>query len=175
MEFGRRLRRVLGPYAQGSRTRPDAGLRTGTEGDGRTSAGHGAASAPDFAGAQLSAALARPRHAGIFEALHRLDAGLAPDALRELTEWLREEYRSAYTDFPVGWIAVCGLGPPYVDHRLDLTMAILQHYTPAEVVPEPYARARMIVRTGAYPLVEVYASGALVPVRPDGVVHTRGL
>ncbi|MFF6883550.1 hypothetical protein ACFY9F_10220 [Streptomyces sp. NPDC012421] len=54
-------------------------------------------------------------------------------------------------------------------------MAILQHYTPADVVPEPYARARMIVRTGAYPLVEVYASGALVPVRPDGVVHTRGL
>lgn len=102
-------------------------------------------------------------------------AGLSPEALRELTDWIREEYQSEYGDFPVGWIAVCGLGPPYVDHRLDLTMAILQHYTPGDVLPEPYARARMLVRTGAYPLVEVYASGALVPVPPDGVVYTRGM
>ncbi|SBV05632.1 hypothetical protein YW5DRAFT_03032 [Streptomyces sp. Ncost-T6T-1] len=161
MEFGQRLRRVLGPFARETQT-PMASR-------------NGNATAPSTTGGQLASGLARPRHAGLFEALHRLDAGLSPEALRELTEWIREEYRSEYGDFPVGWLAVCGLGPPYVDHRLDLTMAILQHYTPGDVLPEPYARARILIRTGAYPLVEVYASGALVPVPPDGVVHTRGM
>ncbi|MGW6690606.1 hypothetical protein [Streptomyces sp. NPDC054961] len=161
MEFGQRLRRVLGPFER--------------ESANRAAAGPNQSAAAGAAAGQLAAGLARPRHAGLFEALHRLDAGLSPEALRELTEWIREEYRNEYGDFPVGWIAVCGLGPPYVDHRLDLTMAVLQHYTPADLPPEPYARARTLIRTGAYPLVEVYASGALVPVPPDGVVYTRGL
>jgi hypothetical protein len=37
-------------------------------------------------------------------------------------------------------------------------------------MPEPFAQARMLVRTGAYAFVEVYASGELHPVRQDGTV-----
>lgn len=114
--------------------------------------------------------LRKPRHSGIFEAVHRLDAALDPATRAELAEWIRGQYESEFGDIPLGMFALCHLGPPYVDHRLDLWQSIVEHYAPADLVPEPFNRARMLVRTGAYDFVEVYASGELRPVLKDGSV-----
>jgi hypothetical protein len=111
-----------------------------------------------------------PRHAGIFEAVHRIDAGLDAATRAELAKWIRDEYEREFGDVPLGFFAQCHLGPPYVDHRLDLWQSILEHYAPTDTVPEPYARARMLVRTNAYDFIEVYASGDLKPVLRDGSV-----
>jgi hypothetical protein len=110
----------------------------------------------------------RPRHSGLFEAVHRLDARLDETARQELSEWIREEYRGEFGDIPLGLVSTCRLGPPYVDHRLDLFASIIDHFSAAESMPEPFQQARVLARVGAYEFVEVYASGRLVPVRPDG-------
>ena len=112
----------------------------------------------------------KPRHAGIFEAVHRLDGGLDAATRSQLASWIRAEYESEFGDVPLGMFALCHLGPPYIDHRLDLWQSIVEHYAPADRVPEPFAQARMLVRTGAYDFVEVYASGELRPVLKDGSV-----
>jgi hypothetical protein len=114
--------------------------------------------------------LRKPRHAGIFQAIHRLDAALDQAARAELGRWAREQYEAEFGDVPVGFVAECHLGPPYADHRLDLFQSIVDHYAPADVMPEPFARARMLVRTGAYEFIEIYASGELRPVLADGSV-----
>ncbi|GIF05194.1 hypothetical protein [Actinoplanes siamensis] len=114
--------------------------------------------------------LRKPRHAGLVEAVHRLDAGLDTATRAQLDGWIRAEYESEFGDVPLGMFALCHLGPPYIDHRLDLFQSIVEHYAPADPVPEPFARARMLVRTGAYDFVEVYASGELRPVLHDGSV-----
>jgi hypothetical protein len=115
---------------------------------------------------------AKPRHSGLFEAIHRLDAQLDEASRRGLSEWIQAEYRREYADIPIGMVATCYLGPPYVDHRLDLFMSIIDHFSAADSMPEPYQQARMLARVGAYEFVEVYASGRLVPVRPDGTAVT---
>jgi hypothetical protein len=112
----------------------------------------------------------KPRHAGIFEAIHRIDASLDPATRAELGKWIRDEYEREYADIPIGLFATCYLGPPYVDHRLDLWQSIVEHYTVADPVPPQYAQARVLVRTGAYDFIEVYASGELKPVLKDGSV-----
>ncbi|MDG4762719.1 hypothetical protein O7632_01100 [Solwaraspora sp. WMMD406] len=112
----------------------------------------------------------RPRHAGLFEAVRRLDAGLDTAARAELAAWVRQEYEQEYGDVPLGFVSECFLGPPYVDHRLDLFQSILDHFAPADPMPEPFAQARTLVRTGGYAFIEVYASGTLRPVLPDGTV-----
>jgi hypothetical protein len=112
----------------------------------------------------------RPRAADLREAVRRLDAGVDEAARRELTDWLREEYAVRHGDVPVGLFSRCHLGPPYVDHRLDLFGVIVDHYTPADAVPEPFGGARMLVRAGDYALIEVYESGQLLPVLDDGTV-----
>jgi hypothetical protein len=111
-----------------------------------------------------------PRHAGIFEAVHRIDAGLDEATRAQLAQWIRDEYQSQFGDVPLGFFARCHLGPPYVDHRLDLWQNIVEHYAPGDTVPEPFARARMLARTGSYDFIEVYASGELKPVLNDGSV-----
>jgi hypothetical protein len=110
------------------------------------------------------------RHAGIFEAVHRLDAGLDEATREQLAKWIRDEYESQFGDVPLGFFARCHLGPPYVDHRLDLWQNIVEHYSAGDTVPEPYARARMLARTGSYDFIEVYASGELRPILEDGSV-----
>jgi hypothetical protein len=112
----------------------------------------------------------KARHAGLFEAVHRLDAGLDPAAQEALGRWIREEYEREYGEIPIGLFAMCHLGPPYVDHRLDLYQSIREHYTAADTVPQQYAAARVLVRTGAYDFIEVYASGDLKPILKDGSV-----
>jgi hypothetical protein len=112
----------------------------------------------------------KARHSGLFQAVHRLDVQLDRAAREELARWVRDEYQNEFGDVPLGFVAVCHLGPPYVDHRLDLIGSIVEHYAPADVMPDPFASARMLARTGAYEFIEVYASGELRPVLPDGSV-----
>lgn len=116
----------------------------------------------------LKGAGRRQRHSGIFAAIHRLDAALDEATRQELAGWIRDQYSTEYGDIPLGFVAQCYLGPPYVDHRLDLIFSIVEHYSPGDVMPDPFAKARMMVRTGGYEFIEVYASGQLVPVLADG-------
>ncbi len=110
------------------------------------------------------------RHAGIFEAIHRLDARLDASSREELARWIADQYADDFGGVPVGFVALCHLGPPYVDHRLDMQYSIVEHYSAAQEMPEPFAQARMLVRTGAYAFVEVFANGELRPVLADGSV-----
>jgi hypothetical protein len=114
----------------------------------------------------------RPRHSGLFQAMQRLDAQIDQAARRELADWISEQYATDYGDIPLGFVAKCYLGAPYVDHRLDLLHSIAEHYQPADAVPAPFDRARMLARLGSYAFIEVYASGLLVPVRVDGSVDS---
>jgi hypothetical protein len=147
MEFARR-RRV--------ETQLDSGLTTSSQEQGR------------LLPARRNAR--KPRHAGIFEAVHRIDASLDPATRAELGKWIRDEYEREFGDVPLGLFAQCYLGPPYIDHRLDMWQSIVEHYAPADAVPPQYAEARILVRTGAYDFIEVYASGELIPVLKDGSV-----
>lgn len=134
-------------------------------------AGAEASSASNAQGLRPAHRTARkPRHAGIFEAVHRIDASLDPAMRAELGKWIRDEYEREYGDIPLGLFARCHLGPPYVDHRLDLWQSIIEHFTRADTVPPQFGEARTLVRTAAYAYVEVYASGLTIPVLPDGSV-----
>ncbi|MFI9239196.1 hypothetical protein [Streptomyces sp. NPDC053079] len=111
-----------------------------------------------------------PRGQGLRDAVRRLDARLDAAAFRELTGRIRDEYADAFGDVPIGFVAQCHLGPPYVDHRLSLLHEIIDHFAPGQPMPDPFSGARMLVRTGHYAYVEVYASGTLLPVLEDGTV-----
>ncbi|MEV7780948.1 hypothetical protein [Kitasatospora sp. NPDC088351] len=106
----------------------------------------------------------------LLDAVARLDAGLEPGAARDLARWLADRYGSAHGGVPLGFLATCRLGAPYVDHQLTLDHAVLRHFAPGDPVPEPFRAARMLVRTGAYAYVEVYSDGLLLPVFADGGV-----
>jgi hypothetical protein len=111
-----------------------------------------------------------PRNIAIVQAVHRLDTEIDQSARADLAGWIREEYHRELGDIPLGFLAQCFLGPPFVDHCLNLLHSIVQHFAPVDVVPEPFAPARMLVRSGAYAFVEVYASGEIRPVLADGSV-----
>lgn len=117
-----------------------------------------------------AAQLRKPRQAGFLRAVHQLDAAVDPAQRAQLAKWLADTYLEEIGDLPLGFLAQCYLGPPYVDHRLDLGQAIVEHFAPTDPVPDPFGQARMLVRTGAYAYVEVYLSGTIVPVRNDGSV-----
>ncbi|GHJ48948.1 hypothetical protein Cs7R123_62900 [Catellatospora sp. TT07R-123] len=114
--------------------------------------------------------LRRPRSAALLDAVHRLDVEINQAARADLARWIREAYEHELGDIPLGFVAQCHLGPPYVDHILDLFQNIVEHYAPADRMPDPHAQARMLVRTGAYAYVEIWGSGAIHPVLPDGTV-----
>ncbi|MFE6163685.1 hypothetical protein ACFQ7F_32760 [Streptomyces sp. NPDC056486] len=124
--------------------------------------------APGTAGPnrELYRARARP----LLDAVTRLDAGLDEGARRQLAEWIGDEYRTAYGDVPLGLVARCHLGPPYIDHVLNLFHVILRHFAPAEPMPEPFAQARMLARSDGYAYIEVYDGGLILPVLADGTV-----
>jgi hypothetical protein len=134
--------------------------------------GEPAAALAGSAAGPLRAPRERYRNRGerMREAVNRLDARLDERAVGELLERIRDEYPVECGDVPVGLFSRCRLGPPHVDHRLDLSGGILEHFTSDDIVPAPFSGARMLVRTGGYAFVEVYGSGLLLPVRDDGTV-----
>lgn len=104
----------------------------------------------------------------ILEAITRLDTQTSPSARKELLDWLRAEYVARDGGELVGLMARCYLGHPFVDHTLDMSGLILEHYAPRDQVPAGLAVARPVAQSGAYLYVEVYSDGMVVPVREDG-------
>lgn len=140
--------------------------RSATAGPGRAAGtGTGRAGAP-----VLTARALRDRPADLLAAVSRLDARLDARSLRDLSDWLRETYAVQYGLVPLGLVAVCRLGPPYVDHRMSLDMVIIDHFAAADPMPEPFGAARMLARSGSYAFVEVYPGGLVLPVLDDGAV-----
>lgn len=148
---------------------PGAGRRLvgdlgGTQQQQRTGAG-----APGSG--RVHPGLYRPRAKELLDALHqRIDAGLDDQACRALADWVREQYRTSYGEVPLGFVSVCYLGPPYVDHILNVFGVITRHFAPAEPMPEPFSKARMLARSGGYAFVEVFSDGLILPVLDDGTV-----
>ncbi|MCX5380690.1 hypothetical protein [Streptomyces sp. NBC_00091] len=156
MGYIERPRRVVGP-AQDPQT-------TGT-GMGPAPAATGATRAPGPLADRL-----KNRPGELLEAVGLLDAGLDEAARRRLADRIRGQYAAEYLSAPVGFLARCHLGPPYVDHILDLFGAIVTHYAPRDTLPDPYGNARMLVRNPGYACVEVYSDGLVLPVLTNGSV-----
>lgn len=115
--------------------------------------------------------LRKPRSARLVDTIAKLDVGLDEQACQQVAAWIAREYtRQPAAAVPLGLVAACRLGPPYVDHLMSLAEIILDHYTAADRIPEPFAAARPLARSEAYAYVEVYSDGLLVPVRRDGTV-----
>jgi hypothetical protein len=112
----------------------------------------------------------RPRSPALIAAVRRLDVTVDEMAAKELAGWIRDEYHREFgaDDVPLGFVAVCYLGPPRVEHRLDLTHTIVGHFSAAQAMPEPFQGCRMLVRSGIYEYVEVYLSGQVIPIHADG-------
>ncbi|GEC05763.1 hypothetical protein SSP24_34180 [Streptomyces spinoverrucosus] len=165
-----RPRRIVQPGGAGTppSTSSDALRRTDqgltTSGGARRTVGAPGPAAP------LRRERLAPRPQGLRDAVGRLDAGLEEQARRQLAQWIGEEYQASYGEVPLGFFARCYLGPPYVDHQLNLFQVIIRHFAPSDPVPEPFAGARMLVRSGGYAFVEVYSGGLLLPVLDDGTV-----
>ena len=109
-----------------------------------------------------------PRSRDILQAVVDIDVATDPTTRKQLTGWLKDAYDLRGGGDLVGLFAMCHLGHPYVDHRLAIVGEILEHYTPGDTVPEPYSRARAFARNDAYLFIEIYADGAVVPVRANG-------
>lgn len=158
MDFGQRQRRVVGIEAPGQAQRPaqHAGQRT--------------SAVPRLGSREFR----KTRSGALTNAVAQLDAAMDEQTRQQLAEWIAGEYAHEYGGaIPLGFLATCYLGPPYVDHRLSLLETIVEHYGPADHVPAPFGEARTLVRSGAYLYVEIYSDGQLVPVRPDGTVVTQ--
>ncbi|MGW4974033.1 hypothetical protein ACWEP3_29800, partial [Streptomyces albidoflavus] len=126
----------------------------------------GVAAAPVAVGAGLF----RNRSAALLGTVARLDQAVDEEAARRFAESAAGAYAEEFGAVPLGLVARCLLGPPYVDHILNLSGVIVRHFAPHTAMPEPFDRARMLARSDGYLYVEVFSDGLTVPVRPDGTV-----
>ncbi|WP_216586805.1 hypothetical protein [Streptomyces brasiliscabiei] len=126
--------------------------------------------APPATGPAATRELFATRTPELLGRVRRLDAAVDDAAVQDIAAWLREEYVGRGAPVPVGYVAPCLLGSPYVDHRLGLDGRILGHCAAHDVMPPPFDAARMLARSGAYAFVEVYTDGLVLPVLPDGGV-----
>ncbi|NLE79314.1 MAG: hypothetical protein GX610_06965 [Rhodococcus sp.] len=117
----------------------------------------------------------KPRSGDILSAFRALDTAIDRRAQLEIMQWLRDEYDTRQGGVLLGCLQQCYLGPPFVDHKLDLLHDIVEHYHAADAVADPFAQARGLVRSGSYAYIEVYSDGSLVPVRPDGTCSGGGI
>ncbi|WP_239085095.1 hypothetical protein [Streptomyces halstedii] len=111
-----------------------------------------------------------PRSAALRDAMASLDSGIDEARARRLIDGIRQEYASVHGGVPLGFLAHCSLGPPYVDHRLTLDHTVVRHFAPADTLPEPFAAARMLARSERYAYIEVFSDGLTLPVLMDGTV-----
>ncbi|MFF7747907.1 hypothetical protein ACFZCP_01390 [Streptomyces sp. NPDC007971] len=169
-----RPRRIVRPAQQGLGAPQSLGAQPGPGAQGpgaQPGPGGRRVSAPANPGpGVVRRELLTPRSRKLLDAVGRLDAGLDDQACRSLAEWLRDQYTTAYGSVPLGYVARCYLGPPYVDHQLSLLGVIVRHFSAAEPMPEPFSAARMLARSGGYAYVEVYDDGLILPVLDDGTV-----
>lgn len=116
---------------------------------------------------QLSQRMKR-RSSELRLAIGKLDTSLDPRANAEIMNLIRNDFDARQGGALIGLFARCYLGPPYIDHKLDIYGNICQHYVASETVEFPYHHARALVRSDAYAFVELYSDGSIVPVRDDG-------
>lgn len=112
------------------------------------------------------------RSAEVVEAVRKIDTAPTPQAQAEIREWLQQAYAERGGGVLIGLFGHCYLGAPYVDHALDFSGQILDHYTPSQSVPPIYVPARPFAISEAYAYIEIYADGQVIPVRPDGSAVT---
>lgn len=117
---------------------------------------------------ELSRRRRQARDPGLLEAVKRLDAEPSREAQLKILNWLQQEYDARGGGPLIGLFSRCYLGAPYVDHMLNLLGQICEHYSMNESPQGPYVGARALARNLAYAYVEVYADGAVIPVRIDG-------
>jgi len=110
----------------------------------------------------------QPRRAELLQALTQVDATVDQTAQAQIMLWIREEYEARQGGAIIGLFAKCYLGPPFIDHKLDLFGSILQHFSSSEDPGHPYNQARGLVRSGSYAYIEIYSDGTIVPILPDG-------
>lgn len=121
--------------------------------------------------------LRQRRTSGLERAIHSLDAG-THGADRASLERLLEAIAAEFPDLavderPIGLVARCHLGSPFVVHVCDLSGMIVEHYPADRSMPAPFERARSLALHPSYVYVEVYRD-SLRAVAPDGsvsVVH----
>lgn len=117
---------------------------------------------------ELSRRRQQVRDSELLQAVKRLDTEPSREAQMEIMEWLQKEYDERGGGPLIGLFSRCYLGPPYVDHMLNLLGQICEHYSSSESPEGPYVGARALARNPAYAYVEVYADGVVIPVRTDG-------
>ncbi len=110
----------------------------------------------------------KPRRAELLQVLTQVDASVDQVAQAQIMQWIREEYDARQGGQVIGMFAKCYLGPPNVDHKLDMFGSILQHFSPSEDPGYPYSQARGLVRSGSYAFIEIYSDGKIVPILSDG-------
>lgn len=109
------------------------------------------------------------RSADLIQTVQQLDTTADAAAMREIMQWIHDEYADRQVGQLAGLFGKCYLGSPYVDHRLDLTGGfIVEHFTRDQEPPPPFNAARPLARSDAYIFVEVYTDGTAIPIRPDG-------
>lgn len=110
----------------------------------------------------------RSRSQEMIDAILRIDTTTDPAMRQEVLDWIRECYVEREGGEIIGLMARCFLGGDFVDHRLDMTLRIAEHFTEATPPPPPFHMCRPLARSTAYAYIELYADGTIVPIRHDG-------
>ena len=122
---------------------------------------------PDVDRSTLAARM-RPRNQELLQTLSQVDVQVDQVAQANVMQWIREEYDQRHGGMLLGMFSKCYLGPPFVDHKLDMLGSILEHYSPNDDPGYPYSKARGLARSGSYAFIEIYSDGQIVPILPDG-------
>jgi len=110
----------------------------------------------------------------LVQAIHGLDSQINPIEMVRWLRWINENYTLSDCGLLLGLFSHCYLGvrpfdgQPFLDHRLDLTQEIIEHYTGVDSVPTGFEVARPLARNEAYAYIEVYTDGTVIPIYPDG-------
>jgi len=128
----------------------------------------GSASPTKQVSAQVARARRTKRSLELVNAIRQLDTQTDPVALTKWLAWINQQYEVSDCGLLLGLFSHCYLGDPYIDHLLDLTQNILEHYTPQSTVPPGFEPARPLARSKTYAYIEVYTDGAVIPIYPDG-------
>lgn len=108
------------------------------------------------------------RSKDLVDAILSLDTHTDPAVQQQVVDWIRECYVERYGGDLIGLMAHCYLGGDFVDHRIDASLHIIEHFTESNPAPAPFHMARPLARATAYAFIELYSDGLMVPVRHDG-------